>query len=70
VPDGAATTAAQGAAAEAATNVDEGTGEDDAARAAGEGDGRGGALERREQPIYHCDHSHLHESTARVSEES
>ena len=44
MPDGAATTAAQGAAAEAATNVDEGTGEDDAARAAGEGDRRGGAF--------------------------
>ena len=40
--DGAATTAARGAAAEAAMNVDEGTGEDDAAWAAGEGDGLGG----------------------------
>ena len=40
--DGAATTAARGAAAEAAMNVDEGTGEDDAAWATGEGDGLGG----------------------------
>ena len=40
--DGAATTAARGAAAEAEVNVDEGTGEDDAAWAAGEGDGLGG----------------------------
>ena len=40
--DGAATTAARGAAAEAAMNVDEGTGEDDAAWAAGEADGLGG----------------------------
>ena len=40
--DGAATTAARGAAAEAAMNADEGTGEDDAAWAAGEGDGLGG----------------------------
>jgi len=40
--DGTATTAARGAAAEAEVNVDEGTGEDDAAWAAGEGDGLGG----------------------------
>ena len=40
--DGAATTAARGAAAEAEMNADEGTGEDDAAWAAGEGDGLGG----------------------------
>ena len=40
--DGAATTAARGAAAEAEVNADEGTGEDDAAWAAGEGDGLGG----------------------------
>ena len=40
--DGAATTATRGAAAEAEVNVDEGTGEDDAAWAAGEGDGLGG----------------------------
>ena len=40
--DGAATTAARGAAAEAEMNADEGTGEDDAAWATGEGDGLGG----------------------------